>query len=448
MPRHALQPAPGTPEPSVSPALSAPPAPADADSRRRSLRNHKILVTALLVFAAITFLACTWWEHHLEGIPGSTVPRWLGYVRAGAEAGMVGGLADWFAVTALFKHPMGIPIPHTALIPRKKDQLGAALSDFVGDNFLNAELITAKIAQAEIPRQLGSWLSTPENAEKVSQEVGSLGAKALQRFDSTGVEEILQRVVIAKLGEPEWAPPLGRGLEILLAENRVEPVIDEVLQWAARKIAGAEDVIVALVDERRPLWAPRFVNTLVGEKLYRELRDWLQDVANTPQHAARLALYRWLQDLATDLQEDPALIQRLENWKQEVLHSQSVAQIGPSLWRSGATALLEALENPESGLRRAVVSQSQQWGQRLVTESELQDKANRRLVGVVAFLADNYADNITGIISETVAAWDAREASDKLELLVGKDLQFIRLNGTLVGALAGLLIHVFVDLLF
>lgn len=411
-------------------------------ARARTLRRHKLGVTLLLVLAAVIFLACSWWQSHGQA------PGWVGYVRAAAEAGMVGGLADWFAVTALFKHPMGLPIPHTALIPKKKDQLGEALSGFVGDNFLNAELITAKVATAEIPRHVGTWLAVPANTQRVCNEAARLGTKALASVDHAALQETLQRLLLEKAAEPTWAPPLGKGLAHLIEEGKVEPVIEELLGWLRREVDQAEDLVISVVDERTPVWAPRIVNQLVGEKLYRELREWVWDVSEQPYHPMRVAVRGWIADLARDLQHDPQMILRIEDWKRGVLASRAVADLGPTLWNNGVEALDEALANPDSPLRRILAAKVNEWGQRLATDAALQEQANDKVVAVVDFLAANYAPTITGIITDTVAAWDAREASDKLELLVGKDLQFIRLNGTLVGSLAGLVIYSVSQLLF
>lgn len=411
--------------------------------RRRTLRNHKAFVTGLLVVAALIFLWCSWYAAQ----PGET-PAWVGYVRAGAEAGMIGGLADWFAVTALFRHPMGLKIPHTAIIPRKKDQLGAALSSFVGENFLNAELITGKVSQAKIPERVGEWLAEPDNAEKVSREVGRLTANAVAALDPKDAEAVINAAVIGKLAEPAWGPPVGRMLQQLIEDGKTEPIIDGVVSWLHEKALGAEDTIVTLVDQRKPAWAPKFVNNLIGERVYRELIKFTAEVSANPHHEARQAVRRWLEDLAVDLQEDPVMIDRVEGWKADLMASRSMQSAGAAIWASTSTAVIEAARDPESLLRQKITELSQRWGHRIQEDRELRRSLDRRITGAAAFLADNYSGEVTAIISETVERWDAREASEKIELMVGKDLQFIRLNGTIVGALAGLVIYTVSQLLF
>ena len=400
----AVAPVSGRPVPGPSAEVEA--------ERRRALRRHKAFVTGLLVVAAIIFLACSWWQAQ----PGDT-PAWVGYVRAGAEAGMIGGLADWFAVTALFRHPLRIPIPHTALIPKKKDQLGQALSGFVGENFLNAELITEKVRSANIPEKAGAWRARPDNARKVSREAGRLTANAIRGLDPAEAEALIRSQFIDRLAEPEWGPPAGR----LLAQ---------------------------LIDERMPGWAPRFAKNLVGDKVYRELVLWIEAVDEDPDHAARQALRRHLRQLAEDLQHDPQLIARVEGIKADFMGSTPVQGAAAAIWVSASESLIEAVEDENSLLRTRRTELCVTWGTNLQSDPELRASLDRRITGAAAFLADNYAGEVTAIISETVERWDAEEASEKIELMVGKDLQFIRLNGTIVGALAGLAIYTVNQLLF
>lgn len=411
--------------------------------RRKSLRNHKAFVTGLLVVAAIIFLWCSWYDAQ----PGET-PGWVGYVRAGAEAGMIGGLADWFAVTALFRHPMGLKIPHTAIIPRKKDQLGGALSSFVGENFLNAELLTQRARSAKIPDRVGAWLAVPDNAEVVSREAGKLTANAVAALDPKDAEAVINAAIIDRLAEPNWGPPAGRMLHQLIEDGKTEPIVDGVVKWLHGKALDSEEMIIRLVDQRKPAWAPSFVNNLIGERVYKELIKFTADVSSNPDHDARKSIRRFLEDLAVDLQEDPEMIARVEGWKQDLMSSRSVQSAAATIWDSTSRNLIDAARDPESLLRQKITELCITWGTRLTTDDGLRESLNRRITGAAAFLANNYSGEITGIITETVERWDAREASEKIELMVGKDLQFIRLNGTLVGALAGLVIYTVSQLLF
>ena len=448
-PQHRARPSASTTRPGASttdPSANTMPGfgsgPTDAQ-RAVELRKHKIFVTGLLVLAAAIFLACSWWQSQ----PGST-PAWVGYVRAAAEAGMVGGLADWFAVTALFRHPMGLPIPHTALIRRKKDQLGDSLSQFVGDNFLNAELITSKVREAQLPEWLGKWLSEGENAEKVSREAGKLTTNIVRAIDAQEAEQLIQTHLIDKATEPIWGPPLGRTLDSLIDEGKLEPAVDEVVTWAKNKIDESEDSIVTLINDRMPTWAPRFARQLVGEKVFREMASFIREVEADHQHPARKSIRKGLRQLAYDLQFDGTMISRVEDWKADVRGSRAVQALPGLLWEKASSGLIAAAEDPDSTLRQKIVELCVRWGENIQSDAELRTSLDRRINSAVEFLANNYSSEVTGIISETIARWDADEASEKIELMVGKDLQFIRLNGTVVGALAGLVIYTVNQLLF
>ena len=403
---------------------------------RTALRKHQFRATALLVVAALVFLGCSWWQNQ----PGGDT-WWVGFFRAAAEAGMIGGIADWFAVTALFRHPLGLPIPHTALIRSKKDQMGQALAGFVGENFLNVELITDKVTKANIPERLGAWMESEGNAQSVSREVGKLTANATRALDPDDAETFIQTQVIDRVAEPEWGPPIGRLLEGLISDGKVAPVVDEVVDWGYRKALTMEEPVVRLVDERLPQWAPKLARSLAGEKVYRELMQWITEVKNDKNHEARLAIRRQLSTFAHDLQTDPEMIARVEALKGDVMGSSAVQGASASLWEAASRGIIEQAEDPESMLRVKVAELCQQWGRNIQEDPELRASLDRRIRGAATFLADNYASEITGIISETVERWDADEASEKIELRVGKDLQFIRINGTLVGALVGAVIY-------
>lgn len=411
--------------------------------RRKTLRAHKAFATGLLVLAAIIFLTCQWYAANTD-----PTPAWVGFVRAAAEAGMVGGLADWFAVTALFRYPLGIKIPHTAIVKRKKDQVGETLSGFVSENFLNATLITEKVAQANVPHHVATWLSRPQNADRVSHEVGTFTARVVRALDPADAEALIRTSVVEKLAEPQWGPPAGRVLRQLIDGGQVEPIVDQLVSWLHRKAVSSEELVVRMMDERAPAWAPRFVNELVGDKVYRELVAFTAAVDRDKNHEARQAIRRFLDQFAHDLQHDPTVIAKVETMKHDVMGSQPMQDAASKLWKQASASLVSAAEDPSSPLRHKVRELCLEWGDRLQRDAEVREALNRRVIGAAAFLAENYADQVTSIIGETIERWDADEASDKIELMVGKDLQYIRLNGTVVGALAGLVIYTVSFVLF
>lgn len=361
---------------------------------------------------------------------------------------MVGGLADWFAVTALFRYPMGIPIPHTAIIPNKKDQVAGVLSEFVSENFLNARTITDKVMGAGIPERVGRWLAQPENAARVSEEAGTFTVRMVQGIDPAGAEAFIRTQLVDRLAEPIWAPPLGRVLEGLIADGKVDPVVDDIVTWGRRKVDGMEATVVTMIDERMPRWAPRFAKELVGQRVYDEMVAFMEDVDTNKHHEARRAIRRQMHQFAHDLQFDGDMISRVEALKADVMGSAAVSSAAGGIWEQLSGSIVSQASDAESALRRKAAASAREWGRKLADDPSVRADAERALEKATHFAAENGADQIVGIIAETIERWDGEEAADKIELMVGKDLQFIRLNGTIVGALAGLTIYTVSQLLF
>ena len=437
-------PAPSSPEAALEAApeaLAVPgPSPEVEALKRQQLFRAKAFATTLLIIAVLIYFGCRWLEVNHEAA-GEPIPAWVGYVRAASEAGMVGALADWFAVVALFRHPLRIPIPHTAIVRRKKDQVGESLAQFVGDNFLNPTLIVEKVRTAKIPERVGQWLVAPGNSAKVSAQVGKFTGNVLEAIDPEDAAVVIKSAIIDEVATPEWGPPAGRVLEQLIEEGRTEPLVQQLAEWLHRKSLGAQPWIDRMVGERAPSWAPSFVNDLIGDKVYRELVDWTWNVQRDPHHDARQALHRFLTQLATDLQNDETTIAKVEELKQDILGSAAVTAAPAKMWAATSAKLIDAARDPDSLLRVKVAESAARYGERVNTDAQLRARMDRWLETGVVFIAENYAGEITSIISETVQRWDADEAADKIELMVGRDLQFIRVNGTVVGALAGLAIY-------
>lgn len=419
------------------------PQPGNQEARRADLRRWKAIALSFLIGAAVIFLGCSWWQASASG-----APDWVGYVRAAAEAGMVGGLADWFAVTALFRRPMGLPIPHTALIPNNKDRVGDALKDFVEENFLTADALSAKVREAELPLWLARQGVEPGRAEEVSAWIGERAASVVADLDPAEAEQFIRTQVMDRLAEPEWGPPLGRLLEGYIAEGKARPLEDDLIDWAHGKILGMESTVVTAIDERMPGWAPRFAREMVGEKVYAELVEFADEVRRNGNHEARLAIRRNLSKLASDLQWDEDMRGRIEGIKQEMLASDQAQKAPAAMWATVSSTLIEQLTDPESFLRQKMTAKVKELAHRLLEDSEFLAQANAFVDKAARYAVEKFAPEIIAIIPETIKRWDAQEASENIELMVGKDLQFIRLNGTVVGALAGLVIYTVNHLLF
>ncbi|OZD62324.1 DUF445 domain-containing protein [Rhodococcus sp. 14-2470-1a] len=413
----------------------------DDATKRRDLRKMKVVATGFLAFATVVYLICRWQESRGAG-------EWVGYVRAASEAGMVGALADWFAVTALFKHPLGIPIPHTAIIRKKKDQLGSSLGSFVGSNFLAPDVVSEKVRSAQIPLRLGTWLAEPQNAERVAAESATILHGAVEVLKDEDITQIIDSTIVKRLGDPQWGPPIGRVLDELIKENRQLPLIDMLAERAHQWALGSEETIERVVSRDSPTWSPKFVDALLGEKIYKELVEFTWKVRSNPQHELRLAANKFLVDYAHDLQNDPATIEKAESLKAQIMGREEITGLAAATWKVAKRLITESVDDPSSTLRRKVSENVANWGARIRDDEELRAKVDGWLLGGARYVASNYADEITTIITDTVARWDADEASRKIELQVGRDLQFIRINGTVVGSFAGLVIYTLSHLLF
>ncbi|NKX87811.1 DUF445 family protein [Nocardia coubleae] len=402
----------------------------------------KALATGFLLVATVIYLLCRWLESRGGG------GAWVGYVRAASEAGMVGALADWFAVTALFKHPLGLPIPHTAIIRKKKDQLGESLGAFVGTNFLAPDVVSARLDAAQISLRVGRWMATPANAARVAQESSTILTAVVGVLRDEDVEQIIDNTIVKRIAEPQWGPPLGRVLSELIADNRQLPLIDLLAERAHQWALGSQETIDRIVLRDAPQWAPKFVNTLLSERIYRELVEFTWKVRSDPEHELRLAATRFLQDFADDLQHDEAMIAKAEKVKAEIMGREQITGMAEATWRAAKRLILESANDPDSTLRRKVAENVQQLGEQLRDDPAMRGKVDGWIDRGARYLVGNYAAEISTLVTDTVARWDADEASRKIELQVGRDLQFIRINGTVVGSLAGLAIYTISQLLF
>jgi uncharacterized membrane-anchored protein YjiN (DUF445 family) len=414
---------------------------ADAE-RRRGLRRMKLVALSFLVGATVIFLVCTWAQST------GTAAGWVGYVRAAAEAGMIGALADWFAVTALFKHPMGIPIPHTAIIKRKKDQLGEGLGTFVRENFMSAEVVETKLRDAQVASRMGKWLSEESHAERVASETSTVLRVLVEMLRDEDVQHVLDRMIVKRIAEPQWGPPIGRVLASLLAEGRQEALIqllaDRAFQWSL----NAGDIIERVIERDSPSWSPRWVDHLVGDRIHRELMDFTDKVRRNPEHELRRSATRFLFEFADDLQHDDATIERAENVKEQIMARDEVAKAAETAWATAKRIFLESVDDPESALRTRIADSVVNIGEALRDDVDLRDKVDNWIIRAAQHLVTQYGAEITAIITDTIERWDADEASRRIELHVGRDLQFIRINGTVVGSLAGLTIYSIAQLLF
>lgn len=407
----------------------------DADAeKRRGVRRMKTLATGLLLLAAVVFTLARWAQHNGAG-------AWSGYVAAAAEAGMVGALADWFAVTALFKRPLGLPIPHTAIIPTKKDQLGQSLGDFVGENFLSADVVRARLHALGLGGRVGGWLAEPDNADRVTAEASTVLRGALAVLRDNDVQAVVGEAINRRAAALEVGPGLGKLLERIVADGGHRRVVDLVCERAESWLILNGPSVVGAVTGGAPGWTPKFVDRRVGERVYKELLRFIGEMRESPEHPARGALDRFLSDFAADLQGDTATRARVERLKGEVLDRDEVQDFIASAWTSLRGMIVGAADDERSELRLRARAALLSFGQRMAADERLQAKVDGWAEDVATHVVTTYQHQITSLISDTVAGWDADQTSRKIEANIGRDLQFIRINGTVVGSLAGLVIY-------
>ena len=415
----------------MSPTPTALLSPADQE-RRRGLQVMKGVALGALIGMAVVFAVAFAFE---EQVPA------LAYVRAAAEGGMVGALADWFAVTALFRHPLGIPIPHTAIIPNRKDEIGRTLGEFVETNFLSGEVVRTKLETTPIAARTGEWLRMPVHAERVGAEASVMASGILRALSDDDVSDVIEQLAREHLIAPEWGPPLGTWLGRIIDAGAHHSAVDLAADSIASWLAANQAAFIGLVSRRLPQWVPSIAHRLVDDTAYNEAVRFIAAVQADPEHPARHAVDGYLVKLAENLQHDPATIGGLEDAKVAVFDSPRVRELAAEAWNGAKTGLIASLADPQSTLRRRIVEALREIGERLTTDAALQHRVDVWVTDSAVFLVDRYRHDIASIITETVERWDPQETTEKIELMVGRDLQYIRLNGTIVGALAGLVIY-------
>jgi len=419
------------------PAAPPPPVldPVADEERRRGLRRMRAVAGSLLVVAAVVFLLTL-------GRPG-----FWGFVNAGAEASMVGAMADWFAVTAIFRHPLGLPIPHTALIPRRKDLLARSLQDFMGENFLREEIIRERVLAARVSARLARWASEPENTRRVVDEAASLLVTGLNRLSDETMATLVNEAVLPRLRTEPVSPVAGSLLAEVVRDRAHYGLVDLALGEAHRWLLENEDTFSTVLGERAPWWAPTRVNELVIKRLHLEALAWVKDIRDTPRHHARVALDDLLRQLADDLLTDPRTMERAERLKNRILDTPQLLVTAVSLWRAFRAALVGALEDVDGPLRARAGAELRTFAEQVSTDEGLRERLDGHAADLATFLVARYGDELTTVISHTINRWDGKETAERVELHVGRDLQFIRINGTIVGGLVGVLIHTVVVLL-
>ena len=402
-------------------------------------RRMRWIATGMLAAMAVIFIATS-------GLVG-THPAW-GYVNAFAEAAMVGGLADWFAVTALFRHPLGLPIPHTAIIPENKDRIADTMAQFLRENFLTPAVVARRMAGMNVAKAAGEFLAAaPERGEsddrsRITSGAAELLAEVLESLDPDRLGNQVRAGLAGQLGKLEIAPLVGRMIETTMADKRHQPLIDGFVRWAGLTIEDNEDTLRDIIHQRvagvlRWTGLDKTISTSVLDGLYKLLAEVLVN----PDHPLRGKIEEGLAKLGQDLQHDPETRAKVEEMKRDLIANPAVAVWWMGVWERMRQSLIARARDPESGMGEDMRNMLAELGQALQKDARLQHQINRFARRTMVGVATRYGDQIVRLVSETVKRWDATTITDRVEGAVGRDLQFIRINGTLVGGLVGMMLH-------
>ena len=400
--------------------------------------NH--IATGLLLFMVLVYV--------LARAAQSAHPA-LGFVRAFAEAAVVGALADWFAVTALFRRPLGLPLRHTAIIPRNKDRIGAALGRFVEHNFLAPELVSSRLVQLDLAGQLARWLVRPENAERVVGHVANALPPLLRALDNEALRHFLRDAILARLRRFEAAPLAGQALGLLIAEGRHRPLVDAVLHGAVELLREHETEIRERVRANTAwIWQKLSMDERIADRIIAAAEDTLLEVSADPQHPWRQRLDRGVANFALALRESEQYRAQGEALKQQLLQHPALLDYLAGIWSGISQLLQDDLARDDSALRARLLELCRLAAEGLERDGALRQQIDDWLRGAIVSTVSAQRHQVAGLIEHTVRQWDARTMADKIEGQVGDDLQYIRINGTLIGGLAGVALHGLSLLLF
>jgi uncharacterized membrane-anchored protein YjiN (DUF445 family) len=406
--------------------------PADEANRRAQLRRMKRRASGLLVLSCLAFVAAAVLEHSHP---------WLAAVKATAEAAMVGGLADWFAVTALFKHPLGIPIPHTAIVAARKDQIGRSLGSFVQRHFLNHDVVAEKLAHARVAEHVAAWLCESANARAVARHAAAAVASGARVLRDGDVQELIDGVLKDCIRRTPVAPLAGKVLTVITEGGRHQELFDEAIALLSRTVHNHHDAIRARIEHEKPWWVPRMVDRKILKKLVTGVDRTLQEVRADPEHPLRKRFDKEIEEFILRLVGSPELQTRAETLKLELLDDQAVRRFSTGMWEEAKSALFRYAEQPEAFAPGAIERGLVAFGETVRKDPAFLEKLNGYLTQLALNLVEHYQGEVSELIAQTVAGWDPDATSQRIELSIGKDLQYIRINGTIVGGLVGLGIY-------
>jgi uncharacterized membrane-anchored protein YjiN (DUF445 family) len=403
------------------------------------VRQYAIMrrrATALLAAFAVLFVVMSLLVH----LRPDFAPFWTRLVRATAEAAMVGGLADWFAVTALFRHPLGIPIPHTAIVANRKDRIGRSLGNFVGNNFLARDVIVRQLAGMKLGERAARWLAEPHHQTRVARAIAGGVARAAESMPDDELRESVHLTLVGQLRKAHVAPLLGDLLALATTDDRHQEMLDRLVKLVSRVVHDNKELIRVRIAEESPWWVPEVVDDKLYQKIVAGIERTLAEVAADDAHPLRAQFDHALRDFTEKLHNSPEMIARAESMKERLLGHPAVGELSNALLGAARNSLTKYTgpdaPSPEP-LERAIAGIAERALANEALLHDIDEAIERLVLGVV----EQYRPEVAELIARTVEGWDATDASNKIEVQVGRDLQFIRINGTLVGGLVGLVLY-------
>jgi len=410
------------------------------EQKKRQLKNYKTLATGLFILMAVIFVSMTILQKQNHS-------HWIGYIRAFTEAAMVGALADWFAVTALFNYPLGLKIPHTNLIQNSKEKIGDNLGNFVVENFLSPENIRPYILKLKISVYAGDWLSKQKNQNLLISELSTILTDILHKLDDESVVKFISSKAEEMANSVKINNILGNGIDYLIHKNDHQRLITNLSSQIKNYILENQKMVAERVEKESFFFIPKSVDEKIAGKITKGLSDYFREVEENPNHPLRTEITKKILDFSKELKEEPKWEAEFEAIKTEFLQSEKLKQYSSDIWQSLKSSLIKELSEEDSKLKSYLRKNLDELVFNLQNDEKFQNRIDHWIrVTAYKYILKN-TKNFGELISTTVGNWEGKELSRKLELEVGKDLQFIRINGTLVGGLVGLLIYTIANFL-
>ncbi len=400
--------------------------------RIRELEKMKQLATGLLILVSLIYLVSAYFEHTYY---------WVSFVNATSEAAMVGAVADWFAVTALFQHPLGLKIPHTAIIPNKKNEIAEQFGEFVQHNFLSETVITEKIRSMDLSRRVARWISEPENAKQIAEQVTTGLAGVVKVINDDDIQEMIETRVQDKIRTTSFAPIISDLLSFITSGRRQQDLFDGAVGMGLYLLEDSDRDIRDKVVQETPWWFPASVDKAIYVRIVRSVSKMLYEMQVDIYHPLRVRLVKMINEFMDDLKHSEDIREKEIAIKEDLLTAPAVVDFTSSLWHDIKELLVQQSEVPDAELKQAIENSVIKFGNSILEDDKLAEKIDGWAEDSARYLINTYGHEVASLISDTIESWDPTATSERIEEQIGKDLQFIRINGTVVGGLVGLTIH-------